>query len=82
MSQLIIFLLCGVQLSSQFGIEGIPLAALAKQEEEVFVPGNPESIRLPQDSGALLLLRHVRDEAHRFAITFHRLRRGKRALSN
>lgn len=63
------------------GIEGIPLAALAKQEEEIFVPGRSTSIRLPGDSSALLLLRHVRDEAHRFAITFHRLRRGKRALA-
>ena len=64
----------------EVGIEGVPLAALAKQEEEIFMPGRSESIRLPMDSPALLLLRHVRDEAHRFAITFHRLRRGKRAL--
>lgn len=58
----------------------VPLAALAKEEEELFVPGRSESIRLPVDSGALLLVRHIRDEAHRFAITFHRLRRGKRAF--
>jgi len=63
------------------GIEGVPLAALAKKEEEIFVPGRRDSIRLTEDSPALLLLRHVRDEAHRFAITFHRLRRGKRALA-
>lgn len=65
---------------TEVGVEGIPLAALAKEEEELFVPGRSESIRLPEDSPALLLVRHVRDEAHRFAITFHRLRRGKRAF--
>jgi excinuclease ABC subunit C len=62
-------------------ITGLQLAALAKEEEEVFLPGQPQSIRLPMDSPGLLLLRHVRDEAHRFAITFHRLRRSKRTLS-
>ncbi len=62
------------------GVEGVPLAALAKEEEELFVPGRSESIRLPMDSPALLLVRHVRDEAHRFAITFHRQRRSKRAF--
>jgi excinuclease ABC subunit C len=61
-------------------ITGLAVAALAKQEEEIFLPGEPESIRLPQDSPALLLLRFVRDEAHRFAITFHRLRRHKRTF--
>lgn len=47
------------------------LAALAKQEEEIFIPGRKESIQFQQDSPALLLLRHIRDEAHRFAIRFH-----------
>jgi excinuclease ABC subunit C len=61
-------------------LKKVPIAALAKEEEEIFVPGRKESIRLPLDSAALLLLRHVRDEAHRFAITFHRARRGKRTL--
>jgi excinuclease ABC subunit C len=61
-------------------IKGIPIAALAKEEEEIFLPGRPRSVRLPMDSAGLLLLRYVRDEAHRFAITFHRLRRGKRTL--
>jgi excinuclease ABC subunit C len=61
---------------------GLQLAALAKEEEEVFLPGRSESIRLPMDSLALLLLRHVRDEAHRFAITFHRKRRSKLTLGD
>lgn len=61
-------------------ISSLPLAALAKREEEVFLPGQSEPIRLPADSPALLLLRHIRDEAHRFAITFHRQRRKKRTF--
>ena len=56
----------------------IELAALAKQFEEVYRPGSPDPIRLRRGSDALYLLQRVRDEAHRFAITFHRERRGKR----
>jgi excinuclease ABC subunit C len=61
-------------------LKKLPIAALAKEEEEIFLPGRKKSIRMELDSPALLLLRHVRDEAHRFAITFHRLRRSKRTL--
>jgi excinuclease ABC subunit C len=61
-------------------LKKVPIAALAKEEEELFRPGQKNSIRLPMDSPALLLVRHVRDEAHRFAITFHRARRAKRTL--
>jgi len=57
-----------------------PVASLAKEEEELFLPGNPESIRLPKDAPALHLVQRVRDEAHRFAITFHRQRRAKRFI--
>jgi excinuclease ABC subunit C len=56
----------------------IELASLAKQFEEVYRPGSPEPIRLRRGSDALYLLQRVRDEAHRFAITFHRETRGKR----
>ena len=56
----------------------IELAALAKQFEEVYRPGSPEPVRLRRGSDALYLLQRLRDEAHRFAITFHRERRGKR----
>ncbi|RMH78083.1 MAG: excinuclease ABC subunit UvrC [Actinomyces sp.] len=56
----------------------IPVAALAKQFEEVFVPGRPDPIRLPRGSEALYLLQRVRDESHRFAITYHRSLRDKR----
>jgi excinuclease ABC subunit C len=58
--------------------EEIPVAALAKRFEEVFVPGQPDPIRIPRQSEALYLLQRIRDEAHRFAITYHRELRGKR----
>jgi excinuclease ABC subunit C len=59
------------------GAEGIPVAALAKRLEEVYVPGRPDPIRIPRSSEALYILQHVRDEAHRFAINYHRRRRGE-----
>lgn len=58
----------------------VPMAALAKREEEVFLPDREEPVRLPKDSPALHLLQRVRDEAHRFAVAFHRSRRAKRFL--
>ena len=58
--------------------EEIPIVALAKQFEEVFVPGQSESIRIPRQSEALYLLQRLRDESHRFAITYHRQLRNKR----
>ena len=58
-----------------------PIVGLAKRLEEVFVPGESESILLPRTSSALKLLQHIRDEAHRFAITFHRSLREKRVIS-
>jgi len=56
----------------------IPVASLAKQFEEVFVPGRSESIMLPRQSEALYMLQRIRDESHRFAITYHRQLRDKR----
>ena len=58
--------------------EKINFISLAKREEEVFVPYQSEPVILPRDSYALKLLQRIRDEAHRFAITFHRNTRGKR----
>lgn len=58
----------------------IPLASLAKREEEVFLPGRPRSVRLARGRAALRLLQRLRDEAHRFAITYNRLIRRKELL--
>jgi len=55
----------------------VPICGLAKEQEELFLPGRSDSILLPRDSQALFLVQRVRDEAHRFAITFHRSRRSK-----
>jgi excinuclease ABC subunit C len=56
----------------------IPIASLAKRFEEVFVPGHSEPMNVPRGSDALFMLQRIRDEAHRFANTFHRELRGKR----
>src|SRR5207342_2072052 len=58
----------------------IPAIGLAKRLEEVYLPGQPEPLRIPRGSEALFVLQHIRDEAHRFAVTYHRLKRSKRAL--
>jgi excinuclease ABC subunit C len=62
--------------------EEIPVAALAKQFEEVYLPGRADPLRIPRTSEALYLLQQVRDEAHRFAITYHRNLRGKRMTAS
>ena len=61
----------------RIGIE-LPIVGLAKREEEIWVPDRPEPVRLSRKDPALQLIQRVRDEAHRFAITKHRQRRGKR----
>ncbi len=58
------------------------LASLAKQNEELFIPGLPESLLLPRHSQALYLVQRVRDEAHRYAITSHRQRRDKAGIAS
>jgi excinuclease ABC subunit C len=60
----------------------IPVAGLAKRMEEVFLPGRSEPVRIPRDEPALYLLQRVRDEAHRFAIAYHRNLRGKRMVDS
>jgi excinuclease ABC subunit C len=60
----------------------IPVAGLAKRFEEVFVPGRSEPVEIPRGSEALFMLQRIRDEAHRFANTFHRERRSKRMTSS
>ena len=60
----------------------IPVIGLAKRMEEVYVPGQPDPLRIPRDEPALHLLQRVRDEAHRFAITYHRQLRGKKMIDS
>jgi len=69
----------GVRVLEELGLtDTIAVASLAKQLEEVFVPGRPGPIQIPRDSEAIYLLQQARDEAHRFAIGFHRELRGRR----
>ncbi|MGM9539974.1 excinuclease ABC subunit UvrC [Anaerovibrio sp.] len=60
----------------------VPVVGLAKREEEVFCEGCTEPVILPRDSQALFLIQRIRDEAHRFAITYHRKLRGRRNLAS
>ncbi len=60
----------------------IPHVGLAKRLEEIYLPDHPEPLVIPRGSEALFVLQHLRDEAHRFAITYHREKRGKRALAS
>ncbi len=66
-----------VRVLEELGLEDICVVGLAKRFEEVYVPGESDPVRIPRDSEALYLLQQVRDEAHRFAITYHRQLRGK-----
>ncbi len=68
-----------VSVLEELGLrEKVAVASLAKRLEEVYVPGRPEPVVVPRDSEAIYLLQQARDEAHRFAITFHRQLRNKR----
>lgn len=63
----------------ELGITDQPVISLAKRLDEVFVPGIPDPQMIPKASSTLRLLQHIRDEAHRFAVSYHRKLRGKRA---
>ncbi len=66
-----------VEVMEELDMTGIPVAGLAKEHEWLYVPGQSEPIVLPPNSAALHLVMRIRDEAHRFAISYHRQRRGK-----
>lgn len=68
------------QVLKELGIPNQPVIGLAKRLEEVFIPGVSEAQNIPKSSAGLKLLQQIRDESHRFAITFHRQLRGKRTL--
>ena len=72
-----------ITVLEDFGFQGIiPVAGLAKENEELFIPGQPTSIILPRHSQGLYLIQRIRDEAHRFAITSHRRLRTKKGLAS
>jgi excinuclease ABC subunit C len=73
----------GIEVLKEFGLfELVPVCGLAKQMEEIFLPGQSQSILLPRRSQGLFLLQRVRDEAHRFALEHHRSRRGHIGLAS
>ncbi len=72
-----------VTVLEEFDLQGkIPVAGLAKENEELFLPGQPTSILLPRHSQGLYLIQRIRDEAHRFAVTSHRRLRTKKGLAS
>jgi excinuclease ABC subunit C len=68
--------------AAQAGAAGLPLVSLAKREEEVYLPGRAEPLRLSRRSPSLKLLQRARDEAHRFAVSYSRNRRAKRIITS
>jgi excinuclease ABC subunit C len=72
-----------VEVLKEFDLFGqVPVCGLAKQQEEIFLPGRPDSILLSRRSQGLFLIQRIRDEAHRFAITAHRSLRGKKGIAS
>ncbi|MBU3744964.1 MAG: excinuclease ABC subunit C [Sediminibacterium sp.] len=72
-----------LEMIKQLQLQGkMTVVGLAKNEEEIFFPGDSQSIKLPWDSDALKLIRLIRDEVHRFGISFHRNTRSKKTFSN
>jgi excinuclease ABC subunit C len=68
------------EVLDELGLVDLPVIGLAKRLEEVFLPDEPEPVLIPKTSPSLKLLMQARDEAHRFALTFHRERRGRRMV--
>jgi excinuclease ABC subunit C len=69
-----------VRALAKIGLPMLPVIALAKREEEIFLQGSGEPVRLARSSPALHLVQRIRDEAHRFAVTHHRRKRARRTL--
>jgi excinuclease ABC subunit C len=66
----------------ELGVKDVAVASLAKKEEQIFIPNQKDGLRLKRTSTALQLLQNIRDEAHRFAITYHRRRRTKKSFAS
>ena len=71
-----------LEVLDELGLAELPCVGLAKENEEIFQPGARNGLMLPRSSQALFLVQRIRDEAHRFAITFHRQVRGKKSFSS
>ncbi len=71
-----------VEAATALGLEQIPIVSLAKREEEVFLPGRADSLRLSRRSPSLRLLQRARDEAHRFGLAYNRKRRAQRTITS
>jgi len=72
-----------LEVLKEFQLEHeVPAIGLAKKEEEVFLPGQPDPLLLPRDSESLFLLQRIRDEAHRFAVNYHRTLRDKQTIAS
>jgi excinuclease ABC subunit C len=71
-----------LEVRAEYGLEDVPIVGLAKAQEQIFTPGQANPVSLPLDSPALQLMQHVRDEAHRFAISYHQRLRRQEGLSS
>lgn len=72
----------GLEVMQKLGLERIPTVSLAKQNEEIYTPFASDPVLLPRDSQGLYLVQRIRDEAHRFALTYHRNLRGRRTVKS
>jgi excinuclease ABC subunit C len=71
-----------LEVRQELGLDSIPMVSLAKENEEVFIPGDPQPVYIAKDSPALHILQRARDEAHRFAISYHQKLRHKEAITS
>jgi len=71
-----------LEVRRELRLDSVPMASLAKENEEVFIPGDRKPIYIPKDSPALHILQRARDEAHRFAISYHRRLRHKEGITS
>jgi excinuclease ABC subunit C len=71
-----------LELRRELGLDSVPMASLAKENEEVFIPGDRKPVYIAKDSPALHILQRARDEAHRFAISYHRRLRHKEGITS
>ncbi len=71
-----------LEVRQELGVDSIPMASLAKENEDVFIPGESDPVNIPKGSPALHILQRARDEAHRFAISYHQKLRSKRGTAS